>query len=119
MPHIFCIFRHERTSRIVITESLPELKKLRLQQRTLSKQKRVDCLIHIKTSKFKIRQELANHLGIHFSTQERWLAKYKAEGITSLISNEPQIRPSKIITPEIHNALEAKVNSSDSPFLGY
>lgn len=102
-----------------IEESLSELKKLRLKQPTLSKQKRVDCLIHVKTSKFKTRQELANHLGIHIRTQERWLAQYRKEGITSFIPNEPQIRPSKIITPEIHDALEAKVNGSDSPFLGY
>jgi transposase len=39
--------------------------------------------------------------------------------MASYISNEPQIRPSKIITPQIHDALEARVNSSDSPFLGY
>ncbi len=102
-----------------IKESLSELKKLRSKQPALSKQKRVDCLIHIKTSKFKTRQELANHLGIHIRTQERWLVKYRAEGITALISNEPQARPSKIITPEIHDALAAKVNNSDSPFLGY
>ena len=102
-----------------IEESLLELKNLRLKQPTLPKQKRVDCLIQLKTSKFKTRQELANHLGIHIRTQERWLAQYKTGGIASYISDEPQIRPSKIITPEIHDALESKVNSSDSPFLGY
>ncbi len=102
-----------------IKESLRELKNLRLKQHTLSKQKRVDCLIHLKTSKFKTRQELASHLGVHIRTQERWLKAYRAGGITSCISNEPQVRPSKIITPQIHDALKAKVKSSDSPFLGY
>lgn len=102
-----------------IAESLPELKNLRSKQPTLSKQKRVDCLIHIKTSKFKTRQELANHLGIHIRTQERWLTQYRNGGMASYISDEPQIRTSKIITSEIHEALEAKVNSSNSPFLGY
>jgi len=102
-----------------IAENLSELKRLRSKQPTLSKQKRIDCLIHLKASKFVTRQELANHLGIHIRTQERWLAQYRVGGIASFISNEPQIRPSKIITPEIHDALEAKVNSSDSPFLGY
>ena len=102
-----------------IKESLSELKSLRSKQSTLSKQKRVDCLLHLKTSKFKTRQELANHLGVHIRTQERWLVQYKTGGINSYISDEPQIRPSKIITPQIHDALKAKVNSSDSPFLGY
>ncbi len=81
-----------------IEESLSELKNLRLKQPTLSKQKRVDCLLHLKTSKFKTRQELANHLGIHIRTQERWLTRYRTGGMASYISNEPQIRPSKIIT---------------------
>ena len=63
-----------------IKESLSERKKLRSKQPTLSKQKRVGCLIHLKTSKFKTRQELANHLGIHIRPQERWLVKYRAKG---------------------------------------
>ena len=102
-----------------IEESLSELKKLRLKQPTLSKQKRVDCLIHLKTSKFETRQELANHLSIHIRTQERWLTKYRTQGIASFITDKPKIRTSKIISPQIHDALEAKVSSSDSPFLGY
>ncbi|MDX1285689.1 MAG: hypothetical protein R3182_11780 [Draconibacterium sp.] len=85
----------------------------------MSKQKRIDCLINLKTCKFKTRQELANHLGIHIRTQERWLAQYITWGIASYISNEPQIRPLKIIIPQIHDALKARINSSDSPFLGY
>lgn len=102
-----------------INESLSELKTLRLKQPTLLKQKRIDCLIHIKTSKFSTRQELANHLSIHIRTQERWLTKYRTQGVFSFISVEPIKRASKIISPQIHDALEARVNSSDSPFLGY
>ena len=103
----------------VIKESLSELKTLRAKQPTLSKQKRIDCLIHLKTCKFETRQELANYLGVHIRTQERWLTKYREQGIAFLLADEPKVRPSKIITPEIHDALKAKVNSSGSPFLGY
>lgn len=102
-----------------INESLLELKTIRLKQPTLAKQKRIDCLIHIKTCKFKTRQELANYLGVHIRTQERWLTKYREQGIAFLLADEPKNRTSKIITPQIHGALEAKVSSSDSPFLGY
>jgi transposase len=102
-----------------ITESLSELKKFRANQPTLLKQKRIDCLLHLKTSKFKTRQELANHLGIHIRTQERWLTKYREGGLSSLLTDLPNNRPSKIITKEIHNALKSRVNSSDAPFLGY
>jgi len=58
-----------------------------------------------------------NITGIY--TQERWLTKYRDQGIAFLLADEPKVRPSKIITPEIHDALKAKVNSSGSPFLGY
>lgn len=102
-----------------IKESLAELKKSRSKQPTLLKQKRVDCLILLKTSKFETRQELADHLRVHIRTQERWLSKYREGGIAGLLADEPKIRTSKIITPQIHNALETKVYSSDSPFLGY
>ena len=102
-----------------INESLSELKTLRAKQPTLARQKRIDCLIHIKTSKFETRQELANYLGVHIRTQERWLTKYREQGLAFLLVDESKSRTSKIITPQMHGALEAKVSSSDSPFLGY
>ena len=102
-----------------ISESLSELKKLRLKQPTLLKQKRIDCLIHLKTSKFKTRKELATYLGIHVRTQERWLTKYRTGGMSSFITDLPNNRPSKIITSEIHETLKLRVNNSNTPFLGY
>ena len=102
-----------------IKESVLELQKLRIKQKSLSKQKRVDCLLHLKTSKFKTRQELANHLSVHIRTQERWLVKYRLYGLDYLLADSSKIRKSKIITQEIHEGLEVKVNSSDAPFLGY
>jgi len=102
-----------------IKESLSELKKLRTKQPTLLKQKRIDCLIHIKTSRFETRQQLSTHLGIHIRTQERWLYKYREGGISLFMTDLPNNRPSKIITPVIHEALESRVNSSDAPLLGY
>jgi len=103
----------------IIKESLFELKKLRTKQTTLSNQKRINCLIHLKTKRFSTRQKLANHLGIHVRTQERWLLKYINGGLESLIADRPSSRVSKIITPEIHEALEFKLSNSSSPLLGY
>ena len=102
-----------------IHESLSELRKIRNKQPHLYLQKRIDCLIFIKTSKFTTRQDLANYLGVHKRTQERWLNKYKESGLKLLLSDEPKSRTSKTITPEIHQALEARVYSSERPFLGY
>jgi hypothetical protein len=50
---------------IMVKESISDLKKLRLKQSSLYKQKRIDCLLFLKISKFKTRLELSNYLGIH------------------------------------------------------
>jgi len=47
------------------------------------------------------------------------LVKYRLYGLDYLLADSSKVRKSKIITPEIHQGLEAKVNSSDAPFLGY
>ena len=104
---------------LYIKESVSELKKLRLKQTSLSKQKRINCLLFIKTGKFKTRQELANYLGVHIRTQERWISKYISQGISFMLKDKPRKRNSRIITPQIHEGLAIRVNSSDSPFLGY
>ncbi|MDA3904695.1 MAG: winged helix-turn-helix domain-containing protein [Bacteroidales bacterium] len=109
----------KKPQELSIKESLSELKKLRLSQPSLYKRKRVDCLIYIKNGKFNTRKELANYLGVHIRTQERWITKYKSRGILFMLQDEPKNTSSKIITQEIHQGLEARVQSSESPFLGY
>ena len=102
-----------------IKESILELKKIKTKQGTLSKQKRVLCLLYIKECKFKTRAQLATSLGVNKRTQERWLVKYREGGIELMLTDLPQNKTSKYITKEIHSGLEAKVTSSESPFLGY
>lgn len=108
-----------KSKELNIKESVLDLKKIKSKQGTLSKQKRVLCLIHILECKFKTKKELSDYLGIGIRTQERWLSKYRAEGIESMLTDKPQNKGSKLITQEIHQGLEAKVNNSEAPFLGY
>lgn len=102
-----------------ITESIPELQKILVKQQSLKGEKRVRCLIEIKSAKFGTRQELANYLGIHIRTLERWLNSYKSGGILEMLSDKPKNKQSKIITPEIHQGLERRVNDPQDPFRGY
>ena len=46
-----------------ITESISELQKILVKQQSLKGEKRVRCLIEIKSAKFGTRQELADYLG--------------------------------------------------------
>ena len=109
----------KKSQKLHIKESVLELKKLRVKQASLSKQKRIDCLLYLQDGKFNTRKELANYLGVHIRTQERWIAKYKSQGVLFMLKDEPRIRKSKIITQQIHQGLAARVNSSENPFLGY
>lgn len=102
-----------------ISETLSELKKLALKQKNLKSEKRIKCLIDIKTDKFNTRQELADYLSIHIRTLERWLLAYKLGGVVLMLTDKPKNKGSKIITNEIHKGLQQRVNDPNNSFLGY
>lgn len=102
-----------------IKESASEIKSLRKQQSSFKFEKRLIWLESILSNRFKTRKALCDYLGISPKSSERWTHKYINDGIEGLLSDKPKLLRSRIITPEIHKALEAKVNSSTDPFLGY
>lgn len=102
-----------------ITESSSELKKLLLKQKSLKGEKRVKCLLEIKSGRFDTRQELADYLLVHIRTLERWVNDYKHGGVVLMLNDRPKNKQSKIITPAIHKGLEQRVNDPHNPFLGY
>ena len=102
-----------------ITESVSELKKLLLKQKTIKGEKRIKCLLDIKNIKFDTRQELADYLLVHIRTLERWVSDYKDGGVVLMLNDRPKNKQSKIITPAIHKGLEQRVNDPHNPFLGY
>ena len=102
-----------------IKESNSELMKLLLKQKTLKGEKRLKSLLAIKSGKFETRQELADFLGIHIRTLERWLVNYNAGGVEMVLTDKPKNKSSKIITPQIHKGLSQRVHDPNNPFLGY
>jgi transposase len=102
-----------------ITESVLELKKLLLKQKTLKTEKRLKSLIAIQSGKFETRQAIADYLGVHIRTLERWLTNYKSGGIFNMLKDKPKNITSRIITPDIHQGLSQRVNDPHNPFLGY
>lgn len=102
-----------------ITESVLELTKLLAKQKTLKTEKRLKSLLAIKSSKFETRQGVANYVGVHIRTLERWINNYKIGGIDQMLLDKPKNKTSKIITPTIHNGLRERVNDAHNPFLGY
>lgn len=102
-----------------IKESLEELVKLRGQQKSLKQEKRVECLILLKSNRFASQKAAAEYLGISLKTIDRWLRVYRNDGIKSLTSAMTRNKPSKLISPQVHHALKEKLEDSKSPLLGY
>jgi transposase len=108
-----------KKAQLDIRESVSELKKILKKQDTLKGEKRVRCLLAIKAAKFDTRQKLADYLGIHIRTLERWLHQYKSDGIANMVKDKPKNKQSKIITPAVHQGLAQRVNDPHNPFQGY
>ena len=108
-----------KKAQLDIKESISELKKLLIKQKTIKGEKRLKCLIEIKSNRFETRQNLADYLLVHIRTLERWVNDYRHGGATEMLSDKPKNKQSKIISPEIHKGLEQRVNDPHNPFLGY
>ncbi len=105
--------------KFIIKESPSELVSLRKKQTVYRIEKRIIWLLELQKDKFKTREALAIYLNINLRTQERWLLRYISGGIDELLTDKPKNIGSRIITPEIHQGLSKRVNSSEQPFLGY
>ena len=108
-----------KPQQFTIKESLNELKNLRRNQKNFKLEKRILWLICLKENKFKTRKALCDYLDINPRTQQRWTKQYIENGIKFLLTDLPNTRKSKIITKEIHKALNERISSSENGFLGY
>lgn len=106
-------------SKIKVKESLAELLKQQNIQTKAKNLRRIQSLIFIKESRFKTMHELAEYLGVHKRTMERWLAKYHEGGIDAMLIAANRKKLSKIITPTAHKALYERVHDPHQAFLSY
>jgi hypothetical protein len=70
-----------KKAHLFVQESLPELQKMLVKRKSLKEEKRVRCLIAVKSGKFETRQEIADNLGIHirtpvFRNTQKYVCKY-------------------------------------------
>jgi len=104
---------------IIVTESKTELKSLRKKQTSLAMERRVMWLLQFKTQNNSKRETTASKVNISLRTQERWIKVYMTKGIGEFLTSNKDNHKSNIITDEIHLALKERMNSSESPLLGY
>ncbi|MFP4132580.1 MAG: helix-turn-helix domain-containing protein, partial [Halothece sp.] len=70
----------------VIQETPSQLKKLQTQQKELSKVRKMQGLYLLKIGEVKTVTHLANYLGVHRVTIQKWLKIYRQEGVSELLS---------------------------------
>jgi len=69
--------------------------------------------------KFDRQVDLASFLGIGHSTLKTWIKQYKQQGFESLTKLHSGGNYKGVISRELHNALQEKVNDTTNPLLGY
>jgi len=104
---------------ITIKETKKELLK-ELKTQTIDRNKtRINCLIHLKESKFKTRQELSDYLGCHLRTMERWITKYRLGGIKEMLYYASRQSSPSLIPKEVQQGLKQMVFNADKGFSSY
>ena len=108
------------TSSIEVSERLETLKELQAKQRNIKSEKRILCLILLKTNKFKTHQLIVAYLGICRQTLVLWIARYRKLGIEGILLSATRAKKSKIITPaEIREGLSEKLKDAKHALRGY
>ena len=102
-----------------VTESIEELKKYRSQVNCYRSSKKLDFLLLFCEFPETSVLEASKRLQISTSTITRWFHHYKESGIGAFLASFTRKRPSKIITPAIHDALVSKLQNPKASFSGY
>lgn len=104
---------------IQIKESAEELSILYKKARDYKSKLRIKSLIHTNNNDFKTRLELSQHLDISLKTLFNWTNKYLSEGIEAMLSSTSGGSRNRIISSELKESLEVKLNNSTEPLQGY
>jgi hypothetical protein len=73
----------------------------------------------VKVNKFTKQASLAHYLGVGRQCLVQRLSLYRKSGIDGILLSTSRAKPSKIITPTIHQGLSDKVRDFKNPLLGY
>jgi len=107
------------TSKLEISESLDFLETAFKSSDNFKVRQRIQSLFFLKQQKFKRQVDLAEYLGVDHSSLKRWIKQYKDFGYDSFITLNSGGNYKGVISPSLHQALEAKVKDSENPLLGY
>ncbi len=102
-----------------IKEDISTLKGYLPKCKSLRQEKRLRALLYFKENAIPDQDSLCKELNISPRTLQQWKKSYGREGIEGFLKAQTRDKPSKLISPELHKALEERMNSTTDPFLGY
>lgn len=108
-----------KVSKLRVIQTEQELIKLKRSQTDLQSEKRIECLLLLKSKRFSTQKLTADYLGISRQTIVRWITAYNKDGIAGILPKKTRDKKSKIFTAEIHKGLADKVSNAQDPLLGY
>ena len=107
------------TSKLEIEESITTLENAFKSSKNFKVRQRIQSLMLLKQQRFKRQVDLAEFIGVGHSTLKSWIKQYREFGFESLTTLESGGNYKGVISESLHKALEAKVNDSENPLLGY
>jgi len=104
---------------IEIKETTTQLHKLLTQQKDVIGFKKIQALYLFKTSQVETVTELADNLGVHRVTVQKWFKKYKDQGITGLLEVGEKTGRRSVLSEAILLELKARLNDPYQSFHSY
>jgi transposase len=107
-----------RPTTIQVKQTAVELKQI-LKKQPLHLQKRIQMLLLIKEGKHSSKYDLAIALSVNPNSIQTWRSKYTQGGIKSLLVYNRTSHKKRVITPELHKAIEKKLTHATEAFRSF
>jgi|GEM_PF-479663 len=104
---------------LIVKEDIATLTRYLTKCTSLRQEKRVRALLYFKNTTVPNQNILCKELNIGPRTLQKWKKMYKEKGINDFLKEHTRERPSKLISAELHYALEKRLNYNKDPLLGY
>ena len=107
-----------RLNTIQIKQTALELKQI-LKKQPLHLQKRIQMLLLIKEAKHSSKYDLAIALSVNPNSIQSWRSKYTQGGLKNLLVYNRTSHKKRVITPELHKAIEKKLTNATEAFRSF
>ena len=103
-----------------IEATVSELKIIMQRQRTISNRQKVQALYLLKSGFSQSITDVAELLGVHRVTVQRWLKQYNAGGLSSLLKiRQSTGRPRRVIPTAVLAGISKKISEESCEFKSY